>query len=301
GSRTAFERDLSTRNEAIEKFKSTIRKQRESIDQRDQKNHDLAERSKQLEVDLKQARVTHALELQQENERYEEASTVIERLQAEEERLRSETLSLSEKLRVTQATVDEVNSEKSQLQHRLADTRSTLDDVETLNEDMKGEMSQLQSDLSDLKEERSLLQQDHERLIEAKEESERLGQARCDELQGQIDHLETEIDGIESKLGEAREAFAALSEEKRELEQDVQESTESMGRSIRDRDEAIEKLKMSLEAGRASVVRLEGELERLRTEAEGDRAELAEKNLAVVDIAARARQLLQNAQHREGL
>ena len=172
GSRVAFDRDLATRNEAIEKFKATIRKQRESIDERERVNHETTERVKQLEVEAKQARVTHALELQQENERYEEASETIERLQGAEQSLRGEVSELSESLRVSQASVDELQSEKSQTQHRLAETRSTLEDVESLNEDMKGEISQLQSDLSDLKEERSLLQQDHERLIEAKEESE---------------------------------------------------------------------------------------------------------------------------------
>ena len=301
GSRVAFERDLTTRNEAIEKFKNTIRKQRESIDDRDQTNQDLGDRAKELEVDLKQARVTHALELQQENERYDEAAGVIERLEGEEERLIGELSEVSETLRVTQVTVEEVSSEKSQLQHRLTETRATLDEVETLNEDMKGEISQLQSDLSDLREERSLLQQDHERLIEAKDESERLGQTRAEELQSQIEELESEVDDLEAKLSKSKENYDTLSEEKRELEQDVQESTESMGRSIRDRDEAIEKLKMSLEAGRGSMVRLEAELERIRTEAEADRTELAEKNLAVVDLAARARQVLHNAQHREGL
>jgi len=301
GSRVAFDRDLATRNEAIEKFKGTIRKQRDSIDERERTNHEVGERLKELEVDVKQARVTHALELQQENERYEEAAASIGRLEGEEQSLRGELSEASDSLRVSQGTVDELNSEKSQVQHRLAETRSTLEDVETRNEDMKGEISQQQSDLSDLKEERSLLQQDHERLFEAKEESERIGQKRLEELQGGIDQLEQEVEGLESKLHGAKEEYASLQEEKRELEQDVQESSESMGRSIKDRDEAIEKLKMSLEAGRVSIIRIEGELERIRSESETERSELSEKNLSVVDLAARARQVLQNAQHREGL
>ena len=114
------------------------------------------------------------------------------------------------------------------------------------NEDMKGQMTELQSDFSDMREERSLLEQDHERLIAAKEENESNFAQRERDLKTQIDNYEDQIDAVHEELASRKEEFKTLQSEHQELLTDSQEAASSLTGNIEERDEAIDKLKIIL-------------------------------------------------------
>ncbi len=297
----AFQRDLDARNQAIDKFKETIRKQRSTIAQSESEQSTLRDDLKSFESDLKQQKVTHALELQQENERLESLQQEIGLVRAARDGLDAEAESLREKLSSAQVQISGLTGDKEHLESRLAQSKEQVGQWMEANEDMKGQMTQLQSDLSDMREERTLLEQDHERLIAAKEEIEASFVQRERDLKTEIDKYEDQVDALNSELSAGKESLKALETEHQELVADSQEAANSLTSNIEERDEAIEKLKASLESGRQELARLERESQTLRETLETERAASLSTRVGMIEKIGQARQLLQSAQHREGL
>lgn len=298
---SAFQRDLEARNQAIDKFKDTIRKQRSSMAQSETDESQLREQLKVFEGELKQLRVTHALELQQENERLESLQQDLATTRSARDGLDAESESLREELSSVQVELSGVQSDKGHLETRLEQSEEQVSEWMEANEDMKGQITQLQSDISDLREERTLLEQDHERLIVAKDEKEAGFVQREQSLRSNIEKLEDQVDSVNADLAKSKQAFETLEAEHNELVVDSKEASTSLSSNIEERDEAIEKLKSSLETGRQETARLERETQTLREALEAERSEALARRVSMIEKVGHAKQLLQSAQHREGL
>ena len=298
---SAFQRDLDARNQAIDKFKETIRKQRSSIAQSEADESQLRQELKSFEGELKQQRVTHALELQQENERLDSLQQELGTTRAARDGLDAESEILREKLSAVQLELSGSQSDKEHLESRLEQSEQRVSEWMEANEDMKGQITELQSDISDLREERTLLEQDHERLIAAKEEAESGFVQREQSLRGNIEKLEDQVDGVNAELSKSKQTFEALEAEHQELVVDSKEAASSLSSNIEERDEAIEKLKSSMEAGRQETARLERETQNLREALEAERSEALARRVGMIEKIGLAKQVLKSAQHREGL
>jgi chromosome segregation protein len=298
---SAFQRDLGARNQAIDKFKDTIRKQRSNIAQSETDQTDLREQLKSFEGELKQQRVTHALELQQENERLASLQQDLVTTRAVRDGLDAESETLREELSSVQLELSGVQSDKEHLETRLGQSEQRVSEWMEANEDMKGQITQLQSDISDLREERTLLEQDHGRLIVAKEETEVGFVQREQSLRSDIEKLEDQVDSVNAELANSKQVFETLEAEHSELLVDSKEAASSLSNNIEERDEAIEKLKSSMETGRQETARLERETQTLREALETERSESLARRVSMVEKVGLAKQVLQSAQHREGL
>lgn len=296
----AFQRDLDARNHAIEKFKDTIRKQRSTLSQGEADQTELREQLTTAESEMKQLRITHALELQQENERVGSMQEELTSLCSVRDGLDAEVESLREKYSAAKVRESGLESDKEHLENRLEKSESSISEWMGSCEDMKGQIAELQSDLSDVKQERALLQQDHERLIAAKEESDAATVSREQELRGALEKLEDQADASSASLLETQNTLAALKSEHDELLMDSKEAASALTGNIEERDDAIEKLKSSLESGRQEMSRLERDSQNIRETLEQERSLSMERRVNMVEKIGNARQVLQNAQHREG-
>ena len=147
----------------------------------------------------------------------------------------------------------------------------------------------------------SMLEQDHERLIAAKEEIEASFVQREHDLKTEIDKYEDQVDAVHAELNTTKKTLEELQAEHQELVADSQEAASSLTSNIEERDEAIEKLKASLESGRQELARLEKESQTLRETLEAERAESLSTRVSMIEKIGHVRQVLQSAQHREGL
>ena len=226
---------MDARNQAIDKFKETIRKQRSSLAQGEAEQATLRDDVKNFESDLKQQKVTHALELQQENERLEVLQQELSTVRSARDGLDAEAESLREKLSASQVAVSGLTGDKEHLTGRLEQSENQVSEWMEANEDMKGQITELQSDLSDLREERTLLEQDHERLIAAKKEVEESFVQRERDLKTEIDGYEDQVDALSAELKTNKETLKVLQAEHQELVTDSQEAASSLTSNIEER------------------------------------------------------------------
>ena len=235
------------------------------------------------------------------HERLEVLQQEVSTVRAARDGLDAEAESLREKLSASQVEVSGLSGDKEHLTNRLEQSEKQVGEWMEANEDMKGQITELQSDLGDLREERTLLEQDHERLIVAKKEVEESFAQRERDLKTEIDGYEDQVDALSAELKSSKETLKSLQAEHQELVTDSQEAASSLTGNIEERDEAIEKLKTSLDSGRQELARLEREAQTLREMLESERAESLSTRVGMIEKIGQARQLLQNAQHREGL
>ena len=267
-SHEAFERDLALRNEAIDKLKASLEKQRDAIIERDTQIDQLAAQvteaasashHAQISLETSVGQLTADLEAHRAQSDLDIAARdeAIDKLKAA---LQSQREALSERDEQLDTLTQELSSAKMGLHTAEAELQAARDTASALQTDQQHQQVEMQ------------------------------------DLQNKLDLLQQSFDEAQQALQASRGEQATLAERLQNVEAHTTEQVEDLNHAILVRNEAIDKLKGSLEAARLREQQLQEDVATAQANLHNMHENVGTDQERNAELVARTRKALEVAQ-----